>query len=206
MGAGFPPWWDVSPIQLSNSVHEAPSSRARAECPQVSATSGPSHGVELIAGRSCEVFGHQTRCPTTVQSAEQEAERSFRDQDTSYQWIMLTTPCHWLFITSWKNKNTWWIPYRRTLMVNTYLCLLRRGQGALEGFSHYPLDLYAGAVLHAHWLVPLDCMVRLGGVEPGQLILTHVQRRRGANELGPKMACNQRSLCDCRSGAADTHV
>ena len=91
-------------------------------------------------------------------------------------------------------------------MVNTYLCLLRRGQGALEGFSHYSLDLHTGAVLHTHWLIPLDRVVRLSGVEPGQLVLTHVQRRRGANELWPEMACNQRSLCDCCWGPADTHT
>ena len=58
----------VSPVQLSNSVHEAPSSRARAQCPTVSATSDPSPRVELLPDRSCRVFGHQTRGPASAVS------------------------------------------------------------------------------------------------------------------------------------------
>lgn len=73
----------ISPVQLSNSIHKAPSSRARA-VPQSEHHRRPLAQSRTDPDRSCKVFGHQTHCPTTVQWAEWEARWSFRDQDTSH--------------------------------------------------------------------------------------------------------------------------
>lgn len=69
----------------------------------------------------------------------------------------------------------------------THLRLLLGRQRTLEGLGHDAFDLHAGAVLHAHGPVPLDAVIWFDGVQPGQLVFTHVERRRRSDELGPKV-------------------
>ena len=62
-------------------------------------------------------------------------------------------------------------------------------QRALEGLGHDALDLEAGSVPHTHGSVPLHTVLGLTHTrtQPGQLILTHMQRGRGADELRPEV-------------------
>src|SRR4029434_4103357 len=73
--------------------------------------------------------------------------------------------------------------------VCVYLCLLGCRQRALEGLGHDAFDLEAGSVPHTHGAVPLHTVLGLTHTraQPRQLILTHMQRGRGADELRPEV-------------------
>lgn len=93
------------------------------------------------------------------------------------------------------SKGSWWqhhsfslnrIPvpdFKRSIKWLSHLWLLLCRQRALEGLGHDAFDLHAGAVLHTHGAIPLDAVIWLGGVQPRQLVLTHVERRRRPDEL-----------------------
>lgn len=79
----------ISPVQLSNSIHKALSSRARAECPKVSTTSDPSPRVKLIRTEAARCLGTRFTAPP------QCSERSGRPNEASGTKTLRTSGSLW---------------------------------------------------------------------------------------------------------------
>lgn len=94
MGAGFPPWWDVSdcgltlrgksvPFSLATAYTKHPAAEPEQSAPKWAPPQTPHPGANWSHTEAARCLGTRLVAPP-VQRAEWEAKRSFRDQDTSH--------------------------------------------------------------------------------------------------------------------------